>query len=222
VFAKQTPAATQILGKFTGRQTAFRTLAKRPERAPACRFYSVFEAQRVAVYPATPDVTGDQAGLRKTPPCLRIFEGRSVSRVIVAEERRPANKLQKLPPEKDGDGVGRTPVGSTELIELSDFSVGSKHVVKPRAPKKNIRKAELAEKRGEHRERRFDTRKNFVDGYVNSDLHLSDLSVPMISFGRRTCTARSGIGTACAASDGKMHDSSLTQCESSEVRNSDL
>ena len=101
-------------------------------------------------------------------------------------------------------------MGSAELIQPSDFNMGKelaqakclllfmaqfrasrKHVVKPRTPKKNIRKTEPTEKRGEHRECRLDARKNFVNGHVDSDLHLSDLPVPMISFGRRTCTARS-------------------------------
>src|SRR5262245_5982325 len=121
MFAKQLPAATQILCEFTRGQTALRALAKRPARATPRRFNSVSKAKRIPVNPAAPEVTGDQTDLRKNPSCFRTFEGGSVVRVIVAEEDSPADKFQKLSPEKDRNHSCRVVLRVAELIQPGDF-----------------------------------------------------------------------------------------------------
>lgn len=126
-----------------------------------------------------------------------VFE--SLREAIISGKLGASERLMEIQMAEEM-GVSRTPVREAirkleleGLVVMAQFRASRKHVVKPRTPKKNIRKTEPTEKRGEHRECRFDARKNFVNGHVNSDLHLSDLSVPMISFGRGTCTARGAV-----------------------------
>jgi hypothetical protein len=121
VLTKKPPAAAEILRKFAGRQTAFSALAKRPERSPARRFDAAFKGERVAVYPAGPDITSDKASLRKNAAFFGVLESGSVIPVIVAEQRRPADKLEKLAAEKDRDGPGRAAFRRAKVFQPRDL-----------------------------------------------------------------------------------------------------